>query len=105
MKTIHHGIPNHNCFAIIQPYNKEEHTPVFKGERPHVKLIDPKGNEEITALALDVWKFNINELPGAFVKLIYGVSVDQIKKHLLTKYPELQVNQMVSILLLERISK
>lgn len=102
-KLINHGVPQHDFFGIIQPYDKEEHTPIFRGEKPKYSLLDPKTKQKVLAEAWEVWKFSIDDLPGAFVRLIYGFSVQAVRDQLLRKYPELEVNKMVTIILMKRI--
>ncbi len=105
MKQINHGIPKHEFFGIAVPHNSDQHSPIVNGQKPQYKLVDPKSKESITAEAWGAWKFPLDDLPEALIRLVYGFPAETVKAQLKRKHPELELNPNVSIILMKRINK
>lgn len=107
MVMIQHGKPVHNFFIIIQPTNHTRCKQLFgKPEKQKVVLNDPVSGEQLKAVAHDFWRFPLDEMPGMFSHLAYGKPPDDLKKILLSRYPELSIpGKKVEYWLLEKISE
>ena len=110
MVMVVHGIPKHDFFCIVQPYNKDKHSILFKSGKskdwqyPVISLKDPISEKIFKAQMYDMWSFPISDMPNMFTLLTYGQPADKLRKVLLKRYPELtRANAKVEYWLLKKI--
>ena len=100
-----HGIPLHNYFTIIIPYNHDQHKPIANGEKPTYELTDNKIKEiKINANAEAVLKYNVDLIPLFFSRLAYGFTPEETAAILKNKYPQLNnKDAFVTIVLMKKV--
>ena len=97
MDIIRHGIPKHDFFCIVQPYNKDKHNVLFNPTMskdwsyPEIKLEDPLSKEKFKVQVHDIWSFPVDNMPNMFTQLTYGKPADYLKNILLKRYPALSL--------------
>lgn len=101
-----HSIPSHSCFLIIQPRRKEytNRCLLVNGKSGEVyELEDIESGHVTKAILLDLFYYEMRELPESICYVAYGVSRDLVKRALRSRYPELKNDTaMVEVLILQK---
>lgn len=103
MEVINHGRPKHGVFAIAQPYSGVSYGKRLR-EKPEYILKNPNG-DEIRCQFLDAWCCEIAEFyyQTALCLLVYGHPPEVVVQQLIRKYPKLNQEPKIEILLLKEL--
>lgn len=103
---VKHSMPSHSCFMIIQPGRDgyANRCLLVNGKSGEVyELEDIETGQVTKAILLDSFRYEMNELPESICFLAYGLSLNQVKRALRARYPELKNDTaMVEVLILQK---
>lgn len=98
-----HSIPRHNCFTIMQPARGNYSSRCFlvnKKEGELYELEDLETGEIKQAVLLDYFIYRLKELPDCICYITYGQLADKIKRALANRFPGLNSESEIEVLIL-----